>query len=155
MKFQISALDVEQFGHLFDMGTDELAERGILRRVADSKPGYPCRVSLQDADVGEAVLLMNYEHQPAATPFRSSHAIYVRQNANQARPAVNEVPEVLKSRLLSVRAFDAEGMMVAADVVEGDQLEPLLEQTLADAAVENVHIHNARLGCYLALAERC
>lgn len=154
MDFQISALDVDQFRHLFDMKTEDLAERAVLRSVADSKPGYPCRVSLEDAVVGESVLLMNYEHQAASTPFRSSHAIYVREDACHARPAVNEVPAMLKTRLLSVRAFDAVGMMIAADVVAGDELEQLLERMLADSSAESIHIHNAKLGCYLAMAER-
>ena len=155
MDFQISALDAEHFRHLSGMDTEALVKQGIVVATADSKPGYPCRVSLEDAEVGERMFLMNYEHQPAASPFRSSHAIYVRENASQARPAVNEVPQMLKSRLLSVRAFDAKGMMVAADLVAGEGLVQLLEPMLADTSIEIVHIHNARLGCYLAMAERC
>ena len=154
MDFQISSLDVDEFRHLFGLHTEELAELGILRSVADSDPGYPCRVSLRDADVGETVLLMNFEHQPAKTPFRSCHAIYVREAATHARPAVNEVPEMFRHRLLSLRAFDSAGMIVNADVAEGGRLEGVLECMLSDPSVDNVHIHNAKLGCYLAVAER-
>ena len=83
-----------------------LSRSGVQRVLANSCPGYPCRVSLQDAKVGESVLLMNYEHQPAATPFRSSHAIYVREWASRAKPLENEIPGFLRKRVLSVRAFD-------------------------------------------------
>lgn len=154
MDFQISALDAGQFRPLFEMDTEALAEQGILRSITDSTPGYPCRVSLQDAKVGEKVLLLNFEHQPARTPFRSSHAIYVREGATRARPAVNEVPEMFRHRLLSLRAFDAAGMIVNADVAEGGRLEGVLECMLSDPSVDKVHIHNAKLGCYLAAAER-
>jgi hypothetical protein len=131
MGFQISALDVDQFRHLFGQDRETLAKLGVRRKVVDSNPGFPCRISLQDAEVGENVLLMNYEHQPKPTPFRSSHAIYVREWASQAVPAPDEVPEMFRHRLLSVRAFDDPGMMVDADVIDGERLESLIELMLA------------------------
>ncbi len=154
MGFRISALDVDKFTHLFGLDDEALQQHGVQRRVVDSKPGYPCRISLQDAEVGETVLLMNYEHQPAPTPYRSSHAIFVREWAEQAVLERNEVPIMLRSRLLSVRAFDALGMMVAADVVEGEQLESVIERMLAIDATDYLHIHNAKLGCYAARVDR-
>lgn len=154
MDFKISALDVGQFKHLFALDKDTLAEQGVLRITVGGSPGYPCRVSLRDADVGEPVLLMNFEHQPARTPFRSSHAIYVRVGASEARPNANEVPEMFRHRLLSLRAFDSTGMIVNADVAEGERLDDILVNMLSDPTVDKIHIHNAKLGCYLAVAGR-
>ena len=154
MGFQISALNVDKFSHLFGQDREALAKLGVQRIVVDNKPGFPCRVSLRDAEVGEKVLLMNYEHQPLPTPFRSSHAIFVREWATQAAPKRNEVPKMFRHRLLSVRAFDASGMMIDADVIDGEHLEPLIEQLLANKSADNLHLHNARLGCYAALVER-
>jgi hypothetical protein len=154
MGFQITALGVDQFNHLFGQDSEELANKGIQRIVADSKPGFPCRVSLRDAEVGEKVLLMNYEHQPVRSPFRSSHAIFVREGASEARPNRNEIPAMFRHRLLSVRAFDGSGMMIDADVVDGEHLESLIEDMLEDEAVEYLHLHNAKLGCYAALVVR-
>jgi hypothetical protein len=154
MAFQITALDLNEFSHLFGQDSALLAKQGIQRVVADSKPGYPCRVSLQDAEVGENLLLMNYEHQTKPSPFRSCHAIFVRESAIQAMPGKNEIPTSLKLRLLSVRAFDSAGMMVDADIVEGEHLDSLIERMLEDEAVDNLHIHNARPGCYAAKVER-
>ena len=154
MDFRIFALDVDKFSHLFGLDDDALLEQGVQRMIVDNKPGYPCRVSLQDAEVGETVLLMNYEHQAASTPYRSRHAIFVREWADQAVPARNEVPEMLRLRLLSVRAFDEAGMMVEADVVEGEHLETMIERMLANDSSDYLHIHNARLGCYAARVER-
>ena len=154
MDFQIFALDIEQFSHLFGQDQESLAKQGVQRRIVDSSPGYPCRVSLQDAEVGENVLLMNYEHQPAATPFQSSHAIFVRESASQTMLDTNEVPKMFRHRLLSVRAFDASGMMIDADVVDGEHLESLIERMLANVSTDYLHVHNAKLGCYVGLVER-
>jgi len=154
MGFQISALGIDQFSHLFGQDRETLAAQGVQRIVADENPGFPCRVSLQDAEVGEKVLLMNYEHQPMPTPYRSSHAIFVRERARQAAPRRNEVPGMFRHRLLSVRAFDASGMLIDADVVDGERVESIIERMLANESADYLHIHNARLGCYAALVER-
>jgi hypothetical protein len=154
MDFQISGLPLADFQPLFALSDAELAQRNIVRQVADKRPSYPCRVSLQDADVGERLLLLNYEHLPVTSPFRSSHAIYVRENAVEAHPEVNEVPDMLASRLLSIRAFDAAGMMHAADVVQGNDVEPLIERMLGDAKVAYLHAHNAKYGCFFARIDR-
>ena len=154
MGFQISALNIDQFSHLFGQDRETLAKQGVQRIVVDSNPGFPCRVSLRDAEVGEKVLLMNYEHQPMPTPFRSSHAIFVRESASQAIPNRNEIPEMFRHRLLSVRAFDESAMMIDADVIDGERLESLLEHMLANKSTDILHIHNAKLGCYAARVER-
>ena len=154
MGFQVSALSVDQFSHLFGQDGEVLAQSGVQRVIADDCPGYPCRVSLQDAAIGESLLLMNYEHQSAASPYRSSHAIYVREFAGQARPDKNEIPESLRKRLLSVRSFDNSGMMLEADVIDGRQLERLIDQLFNNDTVDYLHIHSARRGCYAARVER-
>jgi hypothetical protein len=153
MSFRILGLPPHLFSPYFSMSDAELASIGAIRRIAD-EPGWPCRVSLAHAAVGEEVMLLNYEHQPGATPYRSRHAIYVRRNADRAFDAVDSVPEVLRTRLLSVRAFDAGHMMIDADVVEGAQVEALLERLLADPAASYLQVHNARRGCYAARVER-
>jgi Protein of unknown function (DUF1203) len=154
MNFQIKALPIAPFAPLFAMSDDELRRHGAVRRVVDSRPGFPCRVSLEDAEIGERVLLLNFEHQPADSPYRSRHAIFVREDAAEAHPAVGEVPELFRRRLLSVRAFDANGMMVEADVVDGQLLEFAITKMLANRAVAYLHLHNAKPGCYAARVDR-
>jgi len=154
MDFRISGLDRDEFAPLFGLSDVQLSERGIVRRVADRQPGFPCRVSLQDAEPGETLLLLNYEHLAVASPYRASHAIYVRENAQTAQPAVNEIPTVLRNRLLSLRAYDGAGMMVEADVVHGTDVEPVIERILAEQNVEFIHVHNAKPGCFAARIDR-
>ncbi len=152
--FQIHALSADPFHRLFDLSDQELKAVGARRERVDAKPGTPCRVSLTDAEIGETVILLNYVHQPGDSPFRSSHAIYVRQGVPQAQPAVDEIPDCLGSRLLSIRGFNEVHDMVAADVVEGTELRGALEQTFSDPAVDYVHLHNAKPGCFAAWATR-
>ncbi|HEY3818047.1 MAG TPA: DUF1203 domain-containing protein [Polyangiaceae bacterium] len=154
MSFQLRALPSDPFAPLFALSDDALAERGAVRRVADRPRSLPCRVSLRDAEPGETVLLLNYEHQPARSPFRSTYAIYVRRNATQARLAPGEVPEILRSRLLSVRAFDAAGMLLDADVVDGREVEALIARLLGKPEAEYLHVHFARPGCFAARVDR-
>jgi hypothetical protein len=154
MSFQIQALPSKLFSRFFDMSDEELRAHSGLKRVVDKRPGFPCRVSLEDAHVGERVLLINYEHQACASPFRSCHAVYVREHAETAKCELGQVPELFRSRLISVRAFDHEGMMLDADVVEGRSLEASVERLLSGAAVEYLHLHYAKPGCYAARVER-
>jgi len=153
MSFRIRGLPAAQFAHWFALGDAELKQRDAVRRIADSKPGYPCRISLTDADVGEQVLLINYEHLAADSPYRARHAIYIRAG-EQTCDVVDEVPAMLRSRLLSLRAFDAANMLTAADVVDGGALEAAIGTMLADPRVAFLHVHFARPGCYAARVER-
>lgn len=154
MSFRILALPSDPFVPLFSLDDATLEARGIVRKVVDKKPGFPCRVSLADAEVGEIVLLLNYEHQPAHSPFRASHAIYVRQGVSQAYCRVGEVPQLLRSRTISLRGFDAEHMLAAADLIEGTLLEAAIEAMLANKDVSYIHLHYAKPGCYAARVER-
>lgn len=154
MTFQISALPRARFAPLWALNDEELARSGARRCMVTAKPGFPCRVSLKDAAVGEEVLLINFEHQPAATPFRASHAVYVRPQAREANLAAGEVPALLRCRLLSLRAFDREGMMVDAEVTEGADIDRLIAQLFADPRAAYIHAHAAKAGCYLARIDR-
>ncbi len=153
MSFRVLGISPEPFRALFNLSDAELQAQGARRVYADG-PGYPCRVSVAQAEPGEELLLVNYEHQPANTPYRSTHAIYVRKVADQAYDAIDEIPQVLATRLLSVRAFDADHMMIDAEVCEGAVVRELFERYLADPQTSYLQVHNARRGCYAARVER-
>ena len=117
MNFRITGLAPGLFRPLFGLPDEELARHGARRYVVDSKPGFPDRIAIRDAEPGETVLLVNYVHQPADTPYRASHAVFVREGADTVYDGVDEVPEALRLRTLSVRAFDVGHMMVDADLI--------------------------------------
>jgi hypothetical protein len=147
-------LDAAPFRPLFGLPDKELATRGVLRVVVEAPNVAPDRIELRDAEVGESVLLLNHQYLDVATPYRGSHAIYIREGATRRYDKVNEVPQAVRSRLMSLRGFDQEGMMVDADVVEGVRIEDLIERLFADPHVAFIQAHHARRGCYAARIER-
>ena len=154
MTFRITGLSPEPFQHLFGLPDDELAKHGVKRYVADKKPGFPDRIEMRDAEPGETLLLLNHMCQPADTPYRATHAIFVREGAAKRYDQIGQVPEVMRVRLLSLRAYNAEGMMLDADVVEGVEVEPVIARLFANPDVHYIHVHNAKRGCYSGRIER-
>jgi Protein of unknown function (DUF1203) len=155
MPFQITGLDAAPFRRFYGLSDEELHSLGVKRFIADKKPGFPDRIELRDAEQGEAVLLLNYLHQPADTPYKASHAIFVREWAETPYRATDEIPDVLRIRPISLRAFDASGDMVDADlVIAGGDLEPTVERLLANPEAAYIHAHYAKRGCYAARIDR-
>ena len=152
--FAISALSERPFATLFELEDGELAARNMRRLRADSMPGYPCRVSLQDASVGEELLLLPFKHLPDASPYRASGPIFVRRGARRAVLGAGEIPASVSSRLISVRAYDAAHWMLHAEVCAGDALAAHFERVFADPAVAYLHLHNAKPGCYSCRVDR-
>ncbi|MBV8977453.1 MAG: DUF1203 domain-containing protein [Alphaproteobacteria bacterium] len=154
MPFRAVGLPLAEFASLFALGDHALAAQGMRRMTADSKPGFPCRVTLEDAEPGESLILLTYRHQRADTPYRASGPIFVREKAQAPFDAVDTVPVVLRGRSLSLRAYDAAGFMRDADVVEGAAVEDAIARLFADAAISYLHIHNAKRGCFACRVER-
>jgi len=154
MGFQVIALHKEQFAPLFDLDEEQLKKRDAVRMVVNEKPGFPCRTSLQDAEVGETVILLNYEHLSVDTPYCAKAAIFVRQDANQANLQINELPQSFLDRVVAGRAFDTQGMMVDADIAEGAEQVAMIERLLSLPNVDYVHLHWAKFGCFAAKVVR-
>lgn len=152
--FQITALPIERFSSLLSQSDAELQAIGTRRMIADKKPGFPCRVSLVDAEPGEEVLLLSFAHHDVTSPYRGDGPIFVRVNAETVRLERNEVPAMIRSRLLSIRGYDSAGMMLISEVLGGSELEEHLWRFFADPQVEYIHIHNARPGCYNCRVDR-
>lgn len=151
MSFVVSGLPLAPFRPLFGLPDEALAARGVVRMPVDAPLGYPCRVRLEDARPGETVLLLNYEHQPADTPFRSRHAIFVCEQAAETSRLVDHVPPVLDVRpFTSLRAFDAAGMMIDAELAPRAGLEAAIERLLAAPGAAYLHAHYPGRGCYAA-----
>jgi hypothetical protein len=154
MAFRMQGLATEHFTHLFHGDESTLRAFGAERHVVHEKPGAPCRISLEDADIGETVLLLNHAHQSAATPYRQNGPIFVRERACARFDARDVIAPALAARLLSLRAFTTEGAMINADVVQGVDLATLIEAFFNDSNVAYMHAHYARRGCYAALITR-
>jgi len=159
MDFRISGLPVEPFVPYFAMTDADLLARGARRVVATSSMPVnlmpPCRVSLRDAAPGEVSILLNFQHHiTPGSPYRATGPIYVREGVRETASIVNHVPAQQRTRLLSVRAYDSDGIMVDADVMEGTELEVAIQRMFARDDVAFLHAHNARRGCYSCRIDR-
>jgi Protein of unknown function (DUF1203) len=154
MSFVITGLAPQSFAHLFGLPDDVLSRQNIVRKTADAQPGYPCRITLQDAEPGETVLLLNHESHSAPTPYASRYAIYVREGAATASRYRNELPPVFMGRPIALRMFSAEGMLLGADLGRGEELVAKIEAAFARADVAYIHAHNAMHGCFSAEIRR-
>jgi Protein of unknown function (DUF1203) len=154
MNYQLRGLEPVQFESLFELDDAELAERGMRRVRADQPVGFPCRISLEDAPVGEELLLLPFAHQDSRSPYRASGPIFVRRGRHQAARIVNALPSYLTLRPLSVRAYDAADEMVDAEVVDGTEAAPVIERFLGRADVRYLHVHFARRGCFACRIDR-
>jgi hypothetical protein len=151
--FIIRAIE-DDFNSLFELDDQGLKAQGAIKLSVDEYPGFPCRVSLEDAPMGEEVLLLPYQHHPTASPYQASGPIFVRKNVQQAKLQTNEVPPILQQRHLSVRCYNKDGFMVDALTCKGDQVKQTLNQLFDNPEIAYIHIHNAKQGCYNCMAER-
>ncbi len=145
--FRISAIKNE-YNHLFDLSNEELSAKGAVKMLADEKPGYPCRVSLEDAEIGEEVILFPFQHHKTASPYRSAGPVFVRKNAKNPDLDVNEIPGMLVHRLLSLRVYDEKGMMIAAETIAGEALKNKIEVIFSNTSASYIQVHNSGPGCY-------
>ncbi len=152
--FQIVGLSRAQFEPLFSLNENELAAKGARRMIVDAKPGFPCRIGLADAEVGETVILLPFVHHDVDPPYRASGPIFVRENANEAQLGRGEIPELVMCRTMSVRAYDKNAAMLDGAVVAGPEMKAHIEKLFANSTIEYLHLHNAGAGCYSCKVER-
>jgi hypothetical protein len=154
MPFRYLGLPRSQFAPLLQMSDSALERVGARRMIADETPGFPCRVSLADAEPGESLVLLSFAHQKADSPYKGAGPIFVREADCDSYDSLELPPVFRAGRLLSARAYNTQGMMVDADVAASAELELLLEKLFARHCTEYIHVHYAKRGCFAARVER-
>ncbi|SNY93292.1 Protein of unknown function [Cohaesibacter sp. ES.047] len=154
MSFRIEGLSPDRFRHLFGLSDEALAQHNAVRHVATNNPGLPDRICLRDLDIGESAILLNYEHLPTSSPYRSSHAIYVWEDAKEATSLTDIVPDVMKRRMIALRAFDEADMMLTADLATGEEIAATIKEMFSASSVRYIHAHYAKQGCFAARIDR-
>jgi hypothetical protein len=154
MTYRVTGLSPEPFRHLFGQSDEALAAMSVKRYIVDKKPGFPDRIEMREGEPGETFLLLNHVCQPADTPYRATHAIFVREGATDIYDKIGEIPDVMRVRLLSVRAYDTANMMIDADVADGTEVEHVIQRFFVNPAISYIHVHNAKRGCYSGRIDR-
>ncbi|WP_336514149.1 DUF1203 domain-containing protein [Pollutibacter soli] len=154
INFQITPLDHTLLTYLFELDEKELQHLGAVKMTADRNTGYPCRISLTNAGIGEEVILLHYKHHQTDSPYQASGPIFIRNNVKSAKLEVNEIPAMLTDKLLSIRSYTNKGMLRKADVIDGKELRQALITAFTNAEINYIHIHSAKEGCYHCTVNR-
>ena len=154
MTYTITGLSPEPFAPFFAMDDPALAAHNAVRVTATSKPGFPCRISLQDAEPGEQLILLHHVSHDVATPYRSAYAIYVRADAGAAATYVDMIPPVFEGRPIALRGFDADGMLRMALLAAPGEADAKIHMLFDNQDIAYIHAHNAAHGCFSARIDR-
>lgn len=148
MDFKLIALEGSNFVDFFKLDNLKLKEMGAKRMIVDEVPGFPCRVSLQDAELGEEIILFSFQYHKANSPYQATGPIFVRKIAKTAKLEINEIPRMFNHRLLSLRGYNSEGFMKEAIIIGGKNLREQIVQIFKNDNINYIHIHNAKPGCF-------
>jgi Protein of unknown function (DUF1203) len=154
MTYRITGLAPEPFAKLIGADEATLADQNAVRVTAAAKPGYPCRITLQDAEPGETLILVNHVSHDVATPYRSAYAIYVRECAEETASFNDALPPVFEHRPMAFRAFDADGMLKNAALALPGEADAKIRALFEQPEISYLHAHNAAHGCFAAKVER-
>ena len=148
INFQVIGIQAEEIQSLLNLKESNLDKLNIRKMIVDENPGYPCRLSLEDARIGEEVLLFNYEHHKVNSPYQASGPVFVRIAAKAANLQQNELPIMLYHRLLSLRIYNKEAMMIDARTIQGEQLKDTIQAVFLNDKAQYIQVHNSSPGCY-------
>ncbi|KAL4874234.1 hypothetical protein BJY04DRAFT_225248 [Aspergillus karnatakaensis] len=124
-----------------------------IRKTVDQESSYPCRRCLHDGKTGEEILLISYNPFLGSSPYTGPGPIFVHRECTRYE-CDGSVPEQQARRLLSVRAYDPEHMMVDMGVVQGRELKGKVVEIFTNDKVEYIHIHYAGAGCFAVRVDR-
>ena len=153
MTYRIKGLEPAAFAPLFELSNAELEAKGMTRMTVDN-PNFPCRIALRDCELGDEVILLNHVSHEGNNPYRANHAIFVSKSATEPADYADTIPPALDRRILSLRAFDSQGMMVEAVLAQPGEADPAICKLLANPAAAHIDAHNAIRGCFAARIDR-
>jgi hypothetical protein len=99
------------------------------------------------------MLLLSYDPFLGNSPYSGPGPIFVHQEHCTPYQGT-KVPEQQRRRLLSLRAYNDQHMMVGSEVVQGSELEEAAGKMFEGTEVEYLHVHNAKPGCFAVRLER-
>lgn len=153
MCYSITGLSPTPFAGLFTLTDTDLSARNAMRVKVTDRPGFPCRISLEDAAIGETVILLHHVSHDAPTPYRSAYAIYVR-DVGEAAQYRDSLPPVMQGRPLAMRAFDQHAMLRDARIALPGQADTAIRSLFDNPMIAYIHAHNAAHGCFVAQVDR-
>jgi hypothetical protein len=150
-KFRIVPLSTEAAEAARHAATSRMADHRVV--VADSAKGYPCRHCLRFAKPGERVILFPYASIPAGHPYSEIGPIFVHERPCERYSTTDEFPPDLRGGRV-IRAYNSNYDMIDAEVVNGSELEAVIEKLLEEPETAFVDARSATRGCYTFRIQR-
>lgn len=139
---EIKATMKDKHGHSLEYSTPE-------------KRMNPCRLCLGDTDPGQLHVLFSYmPFVNNKNPFAEVGPVYVHQDCSAYLDVNVFPPDIKKRKYLQVRGYDADDILIKADLTEGNNIESMIEEFLNIDDVMYLHIRHGQTGCYLLKVER-
>ena len=154
MTYSIKGLNPQDFTPFFALSDAALRGHRARRVTATANRGFPCRVSLRDANEGDSLLLIHHVNHDVDTPFRNAYAIYIRADAHEPGYFVDEVPPVMESRTMALRGYSSTGLLEEADIAIPGQADETIRHMLENTQIAYIDAHNAAPGCFAARVTR-
>jgi hypothetical protein len=152
--YRVLPFPPEVASHARATRSDSFGHAGLRPIRVDESPGYPCRVCLREAAVGDEVFLIAHRASPVEHPHSVVGPVYVHAHACVPWAAAGSLPPIVSTRSMALRAYDAAGDLVACDLAEGPQLDAAIARLFEDSRAAAVHLHFARAGCFACRLER-
>ena len=107
------------------------------------------------AEGGDALVLASYDPFTVRSPYAGDGPVFVHADGCEPfAPAPGKLSEQLAGRVLSVRAYDEDAMMVEARVLRGEGFAEHAAERLDDERVAFPHAHFAGPGCVAVRVDR-
>jgi hypothetical protein len=139
--------------HALPAGDADPSAPAARATVAEGRE--PCRRCLRNARPGEHLLLLPYDPFTVRSPYTGEGPVFIHADGCEPhRTEPDALPEQVDDvRTFSVRAYDADAMMLDAEVVGGERLAERARALLDDGAAF-VHAHFAGPGCFAFRIDR-
>jgi uncharacterized protein DUF1203 len=119
-----------------------------LRVRISETDSAPCRSCLRVTPLGTPLILFAHRPFTTAGPYAETGPVFVHADACTPYPGSSAFPDDFRSRILVLRAYDAQGDINDATLAAGDDAEAMLTRLFDDAAVVVVHARNPAWGCF-------
>jgi hypothetical protein len=115
----------------------------------------PCRRCLRNAQPGESLLLLPYDPFLVRSPYTGEGPVYVHADGCEQHAGEPDVlPEQVDApRVFSLRAYDADAMLLEAEVIPAEHLDARARALLGNGAAF-LHAHFAGPGCFAFRMDR-
>ncbi|HET8756356.1 MAG TPA: DUF1203 domain-containing protein [Solirubrobacteraceae bacterium] len=139
--------------HAMPAGAADPCSAATRAVVAEGRE--PCRRCLRNARTGENLLLIPYDPFLVRSPYTGEGPVYVHADGcDEHRAEPDVLPEQVDApRQFSVRAYDADAMLLDAAVVPAGELAATARALLGTGA-EFLHAHFAGPGCFAFRIDR-